>query len=119
MNGHRRPVITLYGNEALIDTGAVIPMVSLSVELIKLAWNAKLVQDNISIDGIGGEAKGSIYTLYDFKIGDFIFKELDVFVPDIQNLKYTYLLSATMLKNIKFPKIIKEHNENEKEIIQF
>ena len=60
MNGRQRPVINLYGNEAIIDTGAIIPMVSFSKEIVKLAWNADLVKSDIEIGGIGGKTKGSI-----------------------------------------------------------
>ena len=102
MNGKQRPVINLYGNEAIIDTGAVIPMVSLSPELLKLAWKAKPLQMNIEIGGIGGKAKGDIYTLFNFQIGDLNFDSLDVFVPNIPDTKYTYLLSATMFYGMQF-----------------
>ena len=102
MTGKQRPVIKLYGNDAIIDTGAVIPMVSLSPELVKLAWNAELVKENIEIGGIGGKAEGDIYTLHNFEIYGFKFNNLDVFIPKIPDTKYIYLLSCTMFYGTDF-----------------
>ena len=63
MLGYQRPVIDLYGQLSIIDTGAVIPMTSMDTELMKLAWNAKITKENISIGGIGGQVNGDIYSL--------------------------------------------------------
>ena len=113
MNGRQRPVINLYGNEAIIDTGAIIPMVSFSKEIVKLAWNADLVKSDIEIGGIGGKTKGSIYTLHNFQIGDLIFDDLDVFISDIPTIKYSFLLSATMFYGTNFSfEMINSNNQN-------
>ena len=102
MRGKQRPVVLLYGNEALIDTGAVIPMISLSPELIKLAWNAELLLADTKIGGIGGTSKGDVYTLHNFKVGDITFDSLDVFVPYKPDTKYMFLLSSTMFYGMNF-----------------
>ena len=113
MNGNQRPVINLYGNEAIIDTGAVIPMISLSPELITLAWKAKLVKEDIEIGGIGGLCKGNVYELHDFRVGELIFDTLDVFVADKPDIKYSFLLSATMFYNMNFSfDMIDENNQS-------
>jgi len=111
MSGEQRPVIDLYGNAALIDTGAIIPMVYFPGELLKLAWNAELVISDVEIGGIGGKTKGDIYTLHNFIVGDFCFDALDVFVSNTRDTRYTYLLSATMFygTNFSFNLIDKEN----------
>ena len=43
MLGYQRPVISLYGNPSLIDTGAVVPVTSLSPKMLQLVWGAELV----------------------------------------------------------------------------
>lgn len=101
MNGHQRPVIDLYGAEAIIDTGAIIPMTSYSPELVTLAWKATPKLLGTSIGGIGGESRGDVYTLYNFQVGDLIFDELDVFIPYEPDVTYSFLLSATMFHGMK------------------
>lgn len=102
LNGKQRPVMDLYGNEAIIDTGAVVPMATFSPEVLKLAWDAELVKDNIEIGGISGTTKGSIYRLHDFRIGDFIFDELDIFVSYKKSIQFSFLLSSTLFNGTNF-----------------
>ena len=112
--GYRRPMISLYGNPSIIDTGAVVPITWLSPELLEQAWNAKIVLRNTSISGIGGEAYGDIYALFDFKIGDINFNRIEMFVLKDKISKYTFLLSATLFHGLKYDI---DDTENQKFIV--
>ena len=102
MMGFRRPVIKLYGENALIDTGAIVPVISVPVELMKLAWSATLIKEGVEIGGIGGQSQGDIYALKNFCVGDLVFDKIEVFVPHIPDTQFKYLLSATMFHNTKY-----------------
>ena len=52
MLGFQRPIIKLYGSEALIDTGVIIPMTTFSPEILQRAWNAKILIPNTSLANI-------------------------------------------------------------------
>ena len=98
----QRPVINLYGMTTLIDTGAVIPTFSLSVELLKNMFNAKLIFQNAQIGGFGGNCFGDIYSLENFKVGKLIFDVLEVFVPKNSITKHPFLLSSTMFSGMDY-----------------
>ena len=90
---YQRPVIELYGVEALVDTGAVIPMFSLpSIMVEKVFAGEKLLGNQY----IGGEALGDVYRLPDFKIGEITYSPLEVFVPRKGKLSFPILLSDTL-----------------------
>lgn len=60
-----RPIILLdnifNGCTALMDTGALFPIWTKDVKLLK-ALGAELVKKNINFGGFGGNAKGDIYS---------------------------------------------------------
>jgi len=91
----QRPVVKLYEMTTLIDTGAVIPTFSLSPELLKSMFNAKLLFKNAHIGGFGGNCAGDIYSLENFKIGKLNFDVLEVFVPKNPVTKHPFLSVAT------------------------
>jgi len=92
----RRPVVKIYGLDTLIDTGAIIPVFSMPKELLEKAFDAKLVLDNASFGGFGGECKGKIYSLSNFVIGSITYNPMEVFVPDEPTLKFPFLLSSSL-----------------------
>lgn len=98
----QRPVIKLYEMTTLIDTGAVIPTFSLSPEILKSMFNAKLIFKNAQIGGFGGNCLGDIYSLENFKIGELNFDILEVFVPQNSVTKHPFLLSATMFSGMDY-----------------
>ena len=103
--GYQRPVIDLYGLPSLIDTGAIIPMSSLSPNLLSLIWNAKPVIKDVKIGGIGGQELGDVYSLENFRINDIIFDKLEVFVSKEQSknkIKHSFLLSATLFYGMSY-----------------
>ena len=84
---YERPIIELYKLPALIDTGAVIPVFSMFPPIIEKFFDAKLILLNKS---------GTVYSIPEFKIGELIFANFEVFVPTEPRLKFPLLLSATL-----------------------
>ena len=63
-NQNWRPVMNIYGANALFDTGAIIPVISLPEDLLARRFAAKLIKSNVSVGGFGGgKSVGSIYSL--------------------------------------------------------
>lgn len=93
---YQRPVIELYNLPTLIDTGAVIPVISIYPSIIEKYFDMKLIMQNKSISGFGGEEGGSIYSISEFKIGELNFENFECFVPNEPKLKFPLLLSATL-----------------------
>ena len=96
---HERPIIELYRLPALIDTGAVVPVFSIFPTILEKVFDAKLILPNKFIGGFGGFGGlewGSVYSLAEFKIGELVFENFEVFVPNEPRLKFPFLLSATL-----------------------
>lgn len=99
---YQRPIIKLYGLMALVDTGAVVPMLSLASELVEEKFHAEKILEKHMIGGIGGESYGDVYRLKDFKIGEINFSIFDAFVPYEVSLKYPILLSAPLFYGMTY-----------------
>ena len=99
-----RPLTNLHGLTALIDTGAIIPVFSMSEDDLKEYFNAHLKRSDIYIGGIGGRCDGDVYVVKNFQIGEMIFENMDVFVPkDITPFeKKPIMLSATLFFGTKY-----------------
>ena len=54
------------------------------------------------IGGFGGNEVGSVYSIKNFKIGDLIFNNFEVFVPKYPRLQYPFLLSATLFYGMSY-----------------
>lgn len=94
---YHRPMISLYNKLTLIDTGAVIPVISMNKTVLDILFSAKPVKDNVSIGGFGGgRSKGSIYSLRDFYIQSLHFKTLECFVPYEPSKDFSIILSAPL-----------------------
>ena len=93
---HARPIIELYKLPALIDTGAVVPVFSIFPTILEKFFDAKIILPNKFIGGFGGLEWGSVYSLAEFKIGELVFENFEVFVPNEPRLKFPFLLSATL-----------------------
>ena len=90
---HERPIIELYRLPALIDTGAVVPVFSIFPTILEKIFDTKLILSN---KFIGGLERGAVYSLSEFKIGELVFENFEVFVPNEPRLKFPFLLSATL-----------------------
>ena len=99
---YERPIIKLYNLPTLIDTGAVIPVFSIVPAIFEKYFETKLILKDGSISGFGGTERGSVYSIKNFKIGDLIFKDFEVFVPYEPRLKFPFLLSATLFYGMEY-----------------
>ncbi len=86
----------------LIDTGSVIPVFSIYPPILEKYFEIKLILENESIEGFGGKERGSVYSIKNFKIGELIFNDFEVFVPRDPHLKFPFLLSATLFYGMEY-----------------
>ena len=99
---YQRPIIELYNLPTLIDTGSVIPVFSIYPPILEKYFEIKLILENESIEGFGGKERGSVYSIKNFKIGELIFNDFEVFVPHDPHLKFPFLLSATLFYGMEY-----------------
>ena len=99
---YQRPVIELYNLPALIDTGSVIPVFSIFPSTLEKYFEIKLLLENESIEGFGGEERGSVYSIKNFKIGELIFNDFEVFVPTRPKIQFPFLLSSTLFYEMEY-----------------
>lgn len=102
LSGYHRPVIELYNLPTLIDTGSVIPVFSIYPSILEKYFEIKLILENESIEGFGGKERGSVYSIKNFEVGDLIFKDFEVFVPETPRLQFPFLLSATLFYGMEY-----------------
>jgi len=93
---YQQPMIYVYNMVALIDTGAIVPVFTMSKEFIEKGFNAKLLLEEAQFGSFSGEIHGSVYSVPKFKVGSFLFEPLEVFLPNEPSLHFPFLLSATM-----------------------
>lgn len=99
---YERPVIELYNLPALIDTGAVTPVFSIFPTIFEKYFDSKLILENGSISGFGGQETGSVYSIKNFQVGELIFNDFEVFVPREPKVKFPFLLSATLFYGMSY-----------------
>lgn len=95
---YTRPIITLYGQQALFDSGADIPSCN-DAELLISEFNAKeiILPQKPSVHGVGSEKVfGRIFDVEMFEVKELMYPHLKFFVPDEPGFKTTFLLSASM-----------------------
>lgn len=99
-----RPIIDdFYGATALIDTGAEIPVCTLSGSVLRDTFDAELRLANTSITGFGGKDYGDVYVLKSFKWKELEYPSLPVFVPkETHGLKVRWIISASMLDRLEY-----------------
>ena len=104
-----RPAIRLEnGLSALVDTGAEIPVCTLSANVLKSAYDARLVMENVFIGGFGGRHYGDIYAINLFKIGKLIYPNIHMFVARF-NLGFHFILSSSMFHGLIYEIDTKNH----------
>ena len=99
---YERPIIELYKLPALIDTGAVIPVVSLFPSIIEKYFDCEKILNDGFIGGFGGLERGSVYSIKNFEIGEIKFKDFEIFVPNNPKLQFPFLLSATLFYSMDY-----------------
>ncbi len=96
MSEYTRPVIELYNLPTLIDTGALIPVFSIFPTTLEKYFDIKLLLPDEHITGFGGEAKGAVYSISNFQVGDLIFNDFEIFIPKKPKFQFPFLLSANL-----------------------
>ena len=99
---YERPTIELYKLPSLIDTGAIIPVLSMFPPMIEKYFDAKLILETGFISVFGGLERGSVYSIKKFEIGDLIFNDFEVFVPNEPKIRFPFLLSATLFYGMDY-----------------
>ena len=99
---YQRPVIELYNLPTLIDTGSVIPVFSIFPRIFEKYFECEKILETGFIEGFGGEEKGSVYSIKNFQVGELIFKDFEVFVPEIPKLQFPFLLCATLFYGMEY-----------------
>ena len=99
---YERPIIELYNLPTLIDTGSVIPVFSIYPVILEKYFETKLILENHFIEGFGGKEIGSVYSIKNFKIGELIFNDFEVFVPTVPKVQFPFLLCATLFYGMEY-----------------
>ena len=92
-----RPILKIenfFNIYAMLDTGAVIP-VWIKNETFLKTIGGEIIAYNQPFGGFGGEARGTLYRIPVFRLGDLIYPELPVIASSI-DLPCNMLISATM-----------------------
>lgn len=89
----------------MLDTGALFP-VWVDEEDVLIDMGAECINEAVEFGGFGGKAKGKLYKLPYFKIGDLIYPGLPVIAYQIE-IPCQMLLSATMFSHLRWENMIK------------
>lgn len=104
-----RPIVSVYGLDALIDTGADVPVVSVTaMEFLSDKFHAKTVLKDAKISGFGGDEYGDVLVIDRFEFGDLVFPNMHVFVPR-RTLAFPFVLSASMFNRLIYEIDMKNH----------
>ena len=104
-----RPIVSVYGMDALIDTGADVPVVSvMAIDFLIDRFHAKTVLKVAKIRGFGGEEHGDVLVIDQFVFGDLVFPNMHVFVPK-RTLAFPFVLSASMFNRLVYEIDMKNH----------
>ena len=96
-----RPIVKLknfFGIDALLDTGAVIPVWTDDEDILQSFGGVK-VRENASFGGFGGKTVGNLYHIPTFTVGGLTFPNLPI-VAARMNLPCYMILSATMFSRL-------------------
>ena len=99
-----RPIVKVYsGFDALIDTGADIPMCFISEEVLRTRFYASEIPlpEGTSVHGIGGDAAGRVFQFREFVLGELVFPNIRFFLPN-KPLSTHFLISASMLNGLDY-----------------
>lgn len=109
----QKPVIQLKYINVLLDTGADYPVWVASRQILIDMFNAELVKRNVPFGVLGGEAKGDVYRIKYFILGELVYNGLEVIVcEEHKNTAYYMILSATMFRNLIYQIDNKNHKLN-------
>ena len=94
-------VVLENGLQALIDTGAKIPVWTKTEELLLAYYpDAERVLDTVEIGLLEGMAKGSIWKI-DLIFEKLIYPRIPIFVCNSSEVEYTFLFSNSMFRKLE------------------
>lgn len=98
-----RPLIKLFdifpGCTALLDTGARMAMWTKSEKLLKRFPDARLIKENVSFSGFGGEADGNLYEIT-LKLGKIVYSNMYIIQHLYEEIPGFFLFSASMFEGM-------------------
>ena len=97
-----RAVIELSKLPALIDTSSVIPIFSIFPPILEKIFEVNMILETGFISKFSGFERGSVYSIKKFEIGDLIFNDFEVFVPNEPKIRFPILLSATLFHGMNY-----------------
>ena len=98
-----RPIVYLenfFGIDALLDTGANIPVWVDEERLLQEIGGVK-IRENFIFSGFGGSTQGSLYRIPAFTAGELTFPHLPVAVAKME-APFHMILSATMFSRLRY-----------------
>lgn len=99
---YERPTIEANGIKALVDTGSMIPVLSLSGDYLEKEFAAQKVMEQAFVFDLYGGHRGDIYRLPEFHVGGIVYAPLDVFVPEYNILTFWMLICGSMFHNCHY-----------------
>ena len=91
----------LMGINALIDTGASIPVWTADASILTRIMRAKLCLKDTYITGFGGRCYGDVYKI-DFNLGGISFPDMPIFTARIGGNNKQMILSASMFTGLQY-----------------
>ena len=111
-SNYQKPLLRLdewHGAYALLDTGALFPVWTADEKWL-LQLDARFIKADVPFSGFGGETKGNLYRLKEFRLGSLVFPDLPVVTSqEMAEEPYHIILSATMMQNLKYTIDDKNH----------
>ena len=96
-----QPIVKLsnfFNIEAMLDTGAALPVWVKDEKILQAIGGVK-EHDHAILKGFGGEARGTLYRIPIFKVGDLIFPHLPIIAARL-DVTCHMILSATMFSRL-------------------
>ena len=104
----QRPIIMLgNGLDALLDTGALIPVWVGEESVLTRGLKAQLVKRTVPFFGFGGKTYGNLYKVT-IQVGELLDPDMHVIACNEWNASFHMILSATMFSNLIYE--IDEYN---------
>jgi len=101
-----------YKIPVLIDTGAIIPIWTGSITLLK-KFGATFHKSKVPISGFGGATYGDAYNLPDLYIGKLHFKNIKIVASSgLGNVPFYMIISATMFRDLAYEINMIDYNLN-------
>ena len=97
----------------MLDTGADMPVWCSGIEYLQYLYDAKELTEMFLLGGFGeGFTEVNVYEIHDFKLGDVVFRNLQVAIDHKRRFAYDIILSNTMLSKMDYSIINRNVDES-------